>query len=79
MTQCWLSQGKAFTQCREMILDFGLDGPTVLALSERDLEVRARSRPSNSARLTNSNRIARSLLPRRWGCQSADERFCSRS
>ena len=73
MTQCWLSQGKAFTQCREMILDFGLDGPTVLALSERDLEVRARSRPSNSARLTNSNRNARSHdeFARSTTCQNA--------
>jgi hypothetical protein len=37
-------QGKAYVDCKSMFLDFGLDGTTIMALSDRDLEVRSRDR-----------------------------------
>ena len=38
------AQGKAFEDCRDKCVDFGLDGDTVLALNESDLDVSGVSR-----------------------------------
>ena len=45
-----LAQGKAFAGVKESFVDFGLDGETVLSLSEADLKVTSRRACRTGAR-----------------------------